>query len=124
MGASRSVAAKHKAAEQRKECLRVEIARAKATKNRAKNRRLRKAVEEECIQQQVGFDSGNSESTGDSGYERSVSLSSSNLALKVEELTSGRGRVPEGCFGEVSYFASFDTCAAGERSSKKRIQTM
>ena len=49
MGASRSIAAKHKAAEQRKECLRVEIARAKATKNRAKNRRLRKAIEEECI---------------------------------------------------------------------------
>ena len=91
MGASRFVAAKRKAAKQRKECLRVEIAKAKATKNRAKNRRLRKAVEEEYIQQQVGFDSGNSESTVDSGYERAVALSSSNLALKVEELTSGRG---------------------------------
>ena len=91
MGASRSVAAERKAAEYRKECLRVKIARAKATKNRAKNRRLRKAVEEECIQHQVGFNSGNSESIVNSGYERAVALSSSNLALKVEELTSGKG---------------------------------
>ena len=91
MGSARSSAAKRKATQQRREALRVEVAREKARKNRARNRKLRKDAEEGCILQQVAPECGTSESTADSSFERAVALGSSHLASKVEELTSGRG---------------------------------
>ena len=91
MGSARSSTAKRKVAQQRKEALRVEIARTKASKIRARNRRLKKNAEEECIQQQVAFECGTSESTADSSFDRAVAVGSSMLASKVQEMTSGRG---------------------------------
>lgn len=91
MGSTRTAAAKRRAVEQRRETLRVDRARAIASKNRAKNRRLRKATEQECVEHQVQFGCASSEATTDTGFERAVAVGSSDLALKVEELTSGRG---------------------------------